>query len=174
MKHLKLSLTDKNYYLLQRIAKADDRRLNDLIYLVFSTGLSSYFCERAIYFEKDDSEITIEEKAQIKKNQEIIKNNDKFWQLEDDEQKKLGYEKVSQSYSNCYEQGKKDFIDELADEIRNNALKLIKEDYKEIEENIMKENTLKEDTEYCLVNGTNKKSIVNGNTWNESEVKNND
>ena len=174
MKHLKLSLTDKNYYLLQRIAKADDRRLNDLIYLVFSTGLSSYFCERSIYFEKDQNEITIEEKAQIKKNQEIIKNNDKFWQLEDDEQKKLGYEKVSQSYSNCYNQGEKDFIDKLADEIRNNALKLIKEDYKEIEENIIKENTLKQDTEYCLVNGTNKKSIVNGNTWNESEVKNND
>jgi len=141
MKHLKLSLTDKNYYLLQRIAQADDRRLNDLIYLVFSTGLSSYFCERAIYFEKDQNEITIEEKAQIKKNTEIIKNNDKFWQLEDDEQKKLGYEKVSQSYSNCYNQGKKDFIDELADEIKNNALKLIKEDYKEIEENIIKENT---------------------------------
>jgi len=33
---------------------------------------------------------------------------------------------------------------------------------------------IKENTEYCIVNGTNKKSIVNGNTWNESEVKNND
>ena len=141
MKHLKLSLTDKNYYLLQRIAKADDRRLNDLIYLIFSAGLSSYFCERSIYFEKDQNEITIEEKKQIKKNQEIMKNNDKFWQLEDDEQKKLGYIRVSESYSNCYEQGKKDFIDKLADEIRNNALNLIKEDYKEIEENIIKENT---------------------------------
>ena len=141
MKHLKLSLTDKNYYLLQRIVKADDRRLNDLIYLVFSTGLTSYFCERSIYFKKDQNEITTEEKKQIKKNQEIMKNNDKFWQLEDDEQKKLGYKKVSESYSNCYEQGKKDFIDELADEIKNNALKLIKEDYKEIEENIIKENT---------------------------------
>jgi len=174
MKHLKLSVTDKNYYLLQRIAKADDRRLNDLIYLVFSTGLSSYFFERAICFEKDESEITIEEKAQIKKNQEIIKNNDKFWQLEDDEQKKLGYEKVSQSYSNCYNQGEKDFIDKLADEIRDNALKLIKEDYKEIEENIIKENTPKEDKIYSLVDSTNKKSIVNGNTWEQSEVKNND
>ena len=35
MKHLKLSLSNKNYYLLQRIAKADDRRLYDLIYLIF-------------------------------------------------------------------------------------------------------------------------------------------
>ena len=72
MKHLKLSLTDKNFYLLERIAKADDRRLNDLIYLIFSQGLSSYFCERSIYIDKDENEISKEEKQQIKKNE---KNN---------------------------------------------------------------------------------------------------
>ena len=169
MKHLKLSLTDKNYYLLQRIAKAADRRLNDLIYLVFSTGLSSYFCERSIYFEKDQNEITIEEKAQNKKNQEIIKNNDKFWQLEDDEQKKLGYEKVSQSYSNCYNQGEKDFIDKLADEIKENALNQINIDNKKIKDEIIKEDTL-----YKLTSGTNEKSIVNGDSFKDSEVKNDD
>jgi len=41
-------------------------------------------------------------------------------------------------------------------------------------EEIIKENTPKEDKIYSLVDSTNKKSIVNGNTWNESEVKNND
>ena len=55
-----------------------------------------------------------------------------------------------------------------------NDLNNIKKDYKEIEENTIKENTPKEDTIYSLIDGTNKKSIVNGNTWNESEVKNND
>ena len=55
-----------------------------------------------------------------------------------------------------------------------NDLNNIKKDYKEIEENTIKENTPKEDKIYSLVDGTNKKSIVNGNTWNESEVKNND
>ena len=59
------------------------------------------------------------------------------------------------------------------DEIEND-LNNIKKDFKEIEENTIKENTPKEDTIYSLVDGTNKKSIVNGNTWNESEVKNND
>ena len=63
---------------------------------------------------------------------------------------------------------------ELIKSIKNNALKQIKQDFKEIEENTIKENTPKEDTIYSLVDGTNKKSIVNGNTWNESEVKNND
>jgi len=43
-----------------------------------------------------------------------------------------------------------------------------------IEKIIIKENTPKEDKIYSLVDSTNKKSIVNGNSWNESEVKNND
>ena len=169
MKHLKLSLTDKNYYLLERIAKADDRRLNDLIYLIFSQGLSSYFCERSIYIDKDENEISKEEKEQIKKNEEIIKTNSKFWHLEDDEQKKLGYKRVEKFYSNCYQEGKKDFIDKLAEEIKENALKQINIDNQKIKDEI-----IKEDTVYCLVNGTNKKSIVNGDTFEDSEVKNDD
>ena len=63
---------------------------------------------------------------------------------------------------------------QLIKSIKNNALQQIKQDFKEIEENTIKENTPKEDTIYFLVNGTNKKSIVNGNTWAESVVKNND
>ena len=166
MKHLNLSLTDKNYYLLERIAKADDRRLNDLIYLIFSQGLSSYFCERSIYIDKDENELTEEEKEQIKKNEEIIKNNSKFWHLEDDEQKKLVYIRVEKFYSNCYEAGKKDFIDKLADEIKENALKQINIDNQKIKDEIIKEDTL-----YKLTSGTNEKSIVNGDTFKDSEVK---
>ena len=166
MKHLKISLTDKNYYLLERIAKADDRRLNDLIYLIFSQGLSSYFCERSIYIDKDENEITKEEKEQIKKNDKIIKNTDKFWHLEEDEQKKLGYVRVEKFYSNCYEAGKKDFIDKLADEIKENALKQINIDNQKIKDEIIKEDTL-----YKLVAGSEEKSIVNGDSFKDSEVK---
>lgn len=166
MKHLKISLTDKNYYLLERIAKADDRRLNDLIYLIFSQGLSSYFCERSIYIDKDDDEITEEEKQQIKKNEEIIKTNSKFWHLEDDEQKKLGYVRVEKFYSNCYQEGKKDFIDKLANEIKENALKQINIDNQKIKNEIIKEDTI-----YRIVACSDEKSIVNGDTFKDSEVK---
>ena len=55
--------------------------------------------------------------------------------------------------------------DNLADEIQEEC------DYRL---GLIKENTPKEDKIHSLVDGTNKKSIVNGNTWNESEVKNND
>tara|TARA_R100000781_G_scaffold107350_1_gene71542 strand:- start:168 stop:668 length:501 start_codon:yes stop_codon:yes gene_type:complete len=166
MKHLKLSLTNKNYYLLERIAKADDRRLDDLIYLIFSQGLSSYFCERSIYIDKDENEFTNEEKQQIKKNDEIIKNTEKFWHLEDDEQKKLGYIHVQKFYSNCYSPDKEDFIDKLSDEIKENALKQINIDNQKIKDEIIKEDTL-----YKLTSGSQEKSIVNGNSYKESEVK---
>ena len=168
MKHLKIFLTDKNYYLLERIAKADDRRLSDLIYLVFSQGLMSYFCERSICFDKDKNEYTNEEKEQIKKNDEILKNTEKFWHLEEDEQKKLGYIHVKKFYSNCYEEGKEDFIDKLADEIKENALKQINIDNQKIKDEI-----IKEDTQYKLTSGSQEKSIVNGDTFKDSEVKNN-
>ena len=51
-------------------------------------------------------------------------------------------------------------------EIKNNALKQINIDNQKIKDEI-----LKEDTVYCLVNGTNKKSIVNGDSFKDSEVK---
>jgi len=63
---------------------------------------------------------------------------------------------------------------DLMQQIKKDALKKIYQDYKIIKENIIKENTPKEDKIYSLVNGTNEKSIVNGNTWEQSEVKNND
>ena len=51
-------------------------------------------------------------------------------------------------------------------ELKNQALKQIKKDYQKIKDEI-----IKEDTTYCLVNGSNEKSIVNGDTFKDSEVK---
>ena len=172
MDNLKIPITQKQLSLLKRIAKSDDRRLEDLINLVFSTGLSIYFCERSICISKNDDEYTEEEIKQKALNDNLLLDNRKFHFQYDKEQKAKGYKYVETTYDN-YDRDN-NFIEKLSDEFKNNALNEIKKDYKEIEENIIKENTLKQDTEYCLVNGTNKKSIVNGNTWEQSEVKNND
>ena len=169
MDYLKIPVTKRQLSLLKRIAKCDDRRLEDLINLVFSTGLSIYFCERSICISKNDNEYTEEEIKQKAINDKLLKDNTKFHYLTAEEQKDLGYKYVDSSFDNYNRDD--DFIEKLSDEIKNNALNEIKQDYKETEENIIKENTLKENTEYCLVNGTNEKSIVNGNTWNDSEVK---
>ena len=50
-------------------------------------------------------------------------------------------------------------------EIKKQALKQINIDNQKIKDEI-----IKEDTTYCLVNGTNEKSIVNGDTFQDSEV----
>ena len=61
MDYLKIPITKRQLSLLKRIAKCDDRRLEDLINLLFSTGLSYYFCERSICISKNDDEYTEEE-----------------------------------------------------------------------------------------------------------------
>jgi len=72
MKQLSIQVTNKQYYLLERIAKADDRRLNDLLYLIFSSGLGVYFCEKSIYISKNDDEFTEDEIKQKKINNKLI------------------------------------------------------------------------------------------------------
>ena len=72
MKKLEILLTDKQHNLLERIAQADDRRLSDLIYLVFSSGLGVYFCERGIYVSKNDDEYTEEEIKQKAINEKLL------------------------------------------------------------------------------------------------------
>lgn len=164
MKKLSIDVTEKQYYLLSRIAKSDDRRLEDLLYLIFGMGLSIYFCERSVYISKDDDEFTEKEKKQKKLNEKLINETDKFHHLSEKEQKDLGFKQVELGYSNYSREN--DFIEKLSDEIRENALKQINLDNQQIKNEI-----IKEDTVYSLVNGTNKKSIVNGDTFKDSEVK---
>ena len=164
MKKLSIDVTEKQYYLLNRIAKSDDRRLQDLLYLIFGMGLSIYFCERSVYISKDDDEFTEEEKKQKKLNEKLIKDTERFHHLSDEEQKDLGFKQVELGYSNYSREN--DFIEKLSDEIKENALKQINIDNQQIKNEI-----IKEDTTYCLVNGTNKKSIVNGDSFKDSEVK---
>ena len=163
MKKLSIDVTEKQYYLLNRIAKSDDRRLQDLLYLIFGMGLSIYFCERSVYISKDDDEFTEEEKKQKKLNEKLIKDTERFHHLSDEEQKDLGFKQVELGYSNYSREN--DFIEKLADEIKENALKQINLDNQQIKNEI-----IMEDTTYCLVNGTNEKSIVNGDSFKDSEV----
>ena len=167
MENLKIPITKKQLSLLKRIAKADDRRLEDLINLVFSCGLSYYFCERSICVAKNDDEFTQEEIKQKALNDKLLKDNPKFYYQSDKEQKAQGYKYVDNTYDNYNRDD--DFIEKLADEIKENALRQINVDNQQIKNEI-----IKEDTTYCLVNGTNEKSIVNGDTFKESEVKNNE
>jgi hypothetical protein len=163
MENLKVPVTKKQLSLLKRIAKADDRRLEDLINLVFSCGLSVYFCERSICISKNENEYTEEEIKQKSLNDKLLKDNSKFFHQSSEEQKAQGFKYVDSTFDNYNRDN--DFIEKLSDEIKENALKQINLDNQQIKNEI-----IKEDTTYCLVNGTNEKSIVNGNSFEESEV----
>ncbi len=164
MDYLKIPLTKKQISLLERIAKADDRRLEDLINLVFSCGLSVYFCERSICVSKNDDEFTEDEIKQKALNDKLLKDNSKFHYQSKEEQEAQGYKYVHSTYDNYSREN--DFIEKLADEIKENALKQINIDNQKIKDEIIKEDTL-----YKLVAGSDKKSIVNGDIFKDSEVK---
>ena len=164
MENLKIPVTKKQLYLLERIAKNDDRRLEDLVNLVFSTGLEIYFCERGICVSKNDDEYTENEIKQKALNEKLLKDNTKFHYQTKEEQEALGYKYINSTFDNYNRDN--DFIQKLADEIKENALRQINIDNQKIKNEI-----IKEDTTYCLVNGTNEKSIVNGDTFKDSKVK---
>ena len=164
MDYLKIPLTKKQISLLERIAKADDRRLEDLINLVFSCGLSVYFCERSICVPKNDNEYTKEEIKQKALNDKLLKDNPKFHYQSQDEQKAQGYKYIDSTFDNYNRDN--DFIEKLADEIKENALKQINIDNQKIKDEIIKEDTI-----YRLVAGSEEKSIVNGDSFKDSEVK---
>ena len=98
-----IPLTDKQYDLFRRIAKADRRKLKDIYRLVFATGLEFEWCEDQFSFKKKEDEFTPEEKKQLAKNKEIEKELDKknkrLYQLSTEEETELGYKRVDEYHS---------------------------------------------------------------------------
>ena len=100
MKKIEISIPDKDYDLLTRIAKSEKRRLSDMNYLAYAEGIGYLFCETDVTIKKLDSEFTEEEKNQIKLNEKLEKENDNFWQLSCEERKAKGFKHVKQYMSN--------------------------------------------------------------------------
>jgi len=127
MKTISFSLEDKDYSLLSRIAKSEDRRLKDLVYLCLGHGLDYFFCETHVVIRKQDDEYTQEEIEQLAKNKELEKSEG--WRdLSHDERKEKGFEYVCHCLSN-HERNKTDdgyddpLIDPLAERIKEYAFK---------------------------------------------------
>ena len=99
-KKLTIEVTDKQYDFFKRIALEDNRKLNDLIRLVFITGIDFHWSENYFSFKKRDDEFTPEERKQMTKNEKILKKLEKedkqFYQLSDEEKEKLGYKSVEE------------------------------------------------------------------------------
>ena len=124
MKSLSIELPDKDHSILSRVAVDQDRRLKDLIYLLMSRGIESYFCETSVSIKKEDDEYTEEDNNQLKKNKELELT--KGWtSLTWDEQKAKGFEYVSSYLHNHVRKDGKytdPLIDPLAERIKSYAI----------------------------------------------------
>ena len=109
-KEITIKVSDKDYDLIQRIAKEEKRKLSDFSYLLFAEGLKFFFCEEHICFKKHDDELTEEEHKQIKINDELRKQ-DGFYDLDYKDKVKQGYKQVFEWWENSiynHETGKHD------------------------------------------------------------------
>ena len=120
MKKIHIELTDKQHCLLGRIAKAERRKLSDLLCLLIADGLSCFFCETSIGIEKTLDEYTQEERKQQAKNEKLKKT--KGWDdLDWEEKQAKGFEHVnSYMHNHPYESGE-DFLCSLAKSLERNA-----------------------------------------------------
>ena len=117
-KELTIEVTDKQYDYFKRIARAEDRKLNDLIRLIFCTGLDFHWSESYFSIEKKDDEYTSEEKKQMAKNEKIKKKLEKqgkrIYQLSNEEEIKLGYKSVHEWFQGGGYDKEDNFVDVLS------------------------------------------------------------
>ena len=117
-KELTIEVTDKQYDYFKRIARAEDRKLNDLIRLIFCTGLDFHWSESYFSIEKKDDEYTSEEKKQMAKNEKIKKKLEKegkrIYQLTNEEEIKLGYKSVHEWFQGGGYDKEDNFVDVLS------------------------------------------------------------
>jgi len=117
-KQLTIEVTDKQYDYFKRIARAEDRKLNDLIRLIFCTGLDFHWSESYFSIEKKDDEYTSEEKKQMAKNEKIKKKLEKegkrIYQLSNEEEIKLGYKSVHEWFQGGGYDKENNFVDVLS------------------------------------------------------------
>ena len=114
-KQITLKFSDDIYRDLVRVAKADGRRVNDLVTLLLSEGLRFFYCETAIAIKKLDSEFSQKDKDQIKKNEELEKSEG--WSRLDYEAKKAkGWDYVCH-----YIHNEDDFLSNLEERVKESA-----------------------------------------------------
>ena len=112
-KEITIKVSDKDYDLIQRIAKQEKRKLSDFSYLLFAEGLKFFFCEEHICFKKHDDELTEEEHKQIKINDELRKQ-DGWYNLDFPEKAAQGFKQVKEWWENhFYNQETKEYEDNL-------------------------------------------------------------
>ena len=100
MKKIEILVSDRDYDLLARIAKADNRRLSDMNYLCYGRGLDYLFTDQQLCVDRvHTDEYTSTEQKQMEKNKELEKTEG--WDdLDYNQKKEKGYKHVCDFISN--------------------------------------------------------------------------
>ena len=125
MQKLTITLKNKQFQMLQRIAKADNRKIEDFLYIILGTGLDCHFCDTGISVPKLPDEYSKKdlEQLQLNKKLENMKHEGKsFYSLNYEERKALGHDYVMKCLTNTYNENGPDFIEQLASDIKENSL----------------------------------------------------
>jgi len=94
MKKIEITVSDRDYDLLTRIAKADNRRLSDMNYLCYGRGLDYLFTDSQLCVERVHAdEYTATEQKQLEKNKELEKEEG-FEDLSYKDKEAKGYKHV--------------------------------------------------------------------------------
>ena len=123
METLSIQINLRDIRMLRRIAKAENRRFDDFVQLVFADGLNYMFCDEMLYVEKEPEDYTPEEKKQIELNAELEKPPFKSY----DEKEAAGYKHVSRCLCNHVRDSetgtpRDEIIEPMVERIRNVAL----------------------------------------------------
>ena len=114
MDNLTIKISTSDLSMLRKIAKAQDRRFDDFVQLVFAGGLSYIFCDECVYVKKEPEDYTPEEQKQLVINNQL--NNQVFTNYE--EKEAAGYKSVSQCFSNhSHDPETQSYHDELIEPI---------------------------------------------------------
>ena len=95
--HIKISATD--YDLLARVAENEERRLSDLLQLIFANGLEAHFGDKGVRFNKKEHEWNSIETAHMKRQKELTESEG--WDaLSWEEKRAKGYRHIGPEWRN--------------------------------------------------------------------------
>ena len=97
METLSIKIDGRDLRMLRRIAKAENRRFDDFVQIVFADGLLYMFCDETLHVKKEPEDYTPEEKKQLELNAELDKASYKNYE----EKEAAGYKHVMGCFSNC-------------------------------------------------------------------------
>ena len=86
---LSIRIPSSDLDMLKRLAAEENRRMSDLLLLVFAHGLECHF-HNIISIERKDEEIPENELKQVKLNEKLMEE-DGFWRLTEEERKAKGW-----------------------------------------------------------------------------------